>query len=91
MNASERNRVIKQFMACSVHGPEWKLPPFPQISRSTTVPSRARKVRLITAFGKTQALYLWAKEVGLKPKLIANRIDGLHWNVEEALLKGAKK
>ncbi len=32
ISRAESARVIAVWMACTVHGPEWNLPPFPKIA-----------------------------------------------------------
>ena len=39
----------------------------------------------VTYDGKTQTVTQWAREKGLKPSTLINRLDTLHWNVEKAL------
>lgn len=44
-----------------------------------------RSNRILTAFGKSQALCDWAEETGIDSALIRARIDRLGWPIEKAL------
>jgi len=44
-----------------------------------------RNSRWITAFGKTQTLTEWGKEIGIRPSCLWLRIFQYHWPVERAL------
>lgn len=41
--------------------------------------------RYITYNGKTQPLSAWAREAGIRPETLSNRIDRYHWPLEDAL------
>jgi len=43
--------------------------------------------RMITFDGRTQSLSEWAREIGIKPGTLRNRIES-GWSLEEALKKG---
>lgn len=41
--------------------------------------------RFITYKGKTQTMAQWAREIGIKPKTLSARINGLGWDIERAI------
>lgn len=49
-----------------------------------------RGIRRITAFGRTQSAAQWAREFGLKPTCITNRLD-LGWDSERAVSTPVRK
>lgn len=52
---------------------------------------RWRNVRLLTAFGRTQSINAWRKELGLTVGRIQYRIDKMGMSPEEALAVAAEK
>ena len=89
LSPSDRERCIAQFMACAVHGPEWKLPSLERKDGIVAAPM-PRRHRYLTHNGKTQPLYVWSAETGLPPCKIAQRIDRHHWTIDKALTVGAR-
>jgi len=44
-----------------------------------------RSCRMVNIDGRRQSLTKWAKEYGINPKTVANRVRKLNWSVEKAL------
>lgn len=49
-----------------------------------------RNNNIISFNGKSQTLTQWARELGIKPKTLSQRINGMHWSIEKALTTPVK-
>lgn len=84
------------FASLSVVGPLWTLPTWPSLLYSNPPAVKVAKkrgstrYRMLTAFGKTQPLHIWAREYKQVPHVIGQRIDRSGWSVEEAITGGRK-
>lgn len=47
--------------------------------------------RVLEFNGKKQNLFQWAYELGIKPRTLHQRLNGLHWSIEKALLTPVRK
>lgn len=56
-----------------------------------TQANNRRNGRYLTAFGKTQHISDWAKEIGIDRRTLKKRIDCLGWPIEKALSTPIKR
>lgn len=61
------------------------------MSASDAVADKDYRFRYITCRGKTQSMSDWAREVGLNPATLKERLDNFGWPLEEALRRPANR